>query len=56
VIVAAVGFLFLRMPTSYVPEEDQGVLMAQVMLPTGSTLESEIFNHYQYYAPKAVFL
>jgi HAE1 family hydrophobic/amphiphilic exporter-1 len=25
-IVAAVGFLFLRMPTSYVPEEDQGVL------------------------------
>ena len=38
-IVAAVGFLFLRMPTSFVPEEDQGVLMAQVMLPTGSTLE-----------------
>ena len=38
-IVAAVGFLFLRMPTSYVPEEDQGVLLAQVMLPTGSTLE-----------------
>ncbi len=39
VIVGAVGFLFLRMPTSYVPEEDQGILLAQVMLPTGSTLE-----------------
>ena len=38
-IVAAVGILFLHMPTSYVPEEDQGILLAQVMLPTGSTLE-----------------
>ena len=33
------GFLFLRMPTAYLPDEDQGILMAQVMLPTGSTLE-----------------
>jgi HAE1 family hydrophobic/amphiphilic exporter-1 len=38
-IVAAVGVLFLRLPTSYVPEEDQGILIAQVMLPTGSTME-----------------
>ena len=38
-IVAAVGVLFLRLPTSYVPEEDQGILLAQIMLPTGSTLE-----------------
>jgi hydrophobe/amphiphile efflux-1 (HAE1) family protein len=38
-IGAAVGFLFLRMPTSYVPDEDQGILFAQVMLPTGATLE-----------------
>ena len=38
-IVAAVGILFLRMPTSYVPDEDQGILLAQVMLPTGGTLE-----------------
>ena len=27
VIVAAVGILFLRMPTSYVPDEDQGILL-----------------------------
>ena len=38
-IVAAVGILFLRTPTSYVPDEDQGTLLAQVMLPTGATLE-----------------
>ncbi|OPY71624.1 MAG: Multidrug efflux pump subunit AcrB [Syntrophorhabdus sp. PtaU1.Bin050] len=38
-IVAAVGILFLRTPTSYVPDEDQGILLAQIMMPTGSTLE-----------------
>jgi HAE1 family hydrophobic/amphiphilic exporter-1 len=39
IIVAAVGFLFMRMPTGYVPEEDQGSMLAQVMLPVGSTRE-----------------
>jgi len=38
-IVAAVGTLFLRMPTSYLPDEDQGILFSMVMLPSGSTLE-----------------
>jgi len=38
-IVAAVGILFLRLPTAYVPDEDQGILLAQIMLPTGATLE-----------------
>ncbi len=38
-IVVAVGVLFFRLPTSYVPDEDQGILFAQVMLPTGATLE-----------------
>ena len=38
-IVAAVGILFLRMPTAYLPDEDQGMLMVQVILPTGATLE-----------------
>ena len=27
------------MPTSYLPDEDQGILLAQVLLPTGATLE-----------------
>ena len=39
VIVALMGFLFFRMPTSYLPDEDQGVLLAQVTLPKGSTFE-----------------
>ena len=38
-IVAAMGFLFKRMPTAYLPDEDQGILMVQVLLPGGSTLE-----------------
>jgi len=38
-IVGAMGYLFQRMPTSYLPNEDQGILMVQAMLPTGSTLE-----------------
>jgi len=38
-IVAATGCLFQRMPTAYLPDEDQGILMVQATLPTGSTLE-----------------
>ena len=38
-IVVAMGVLYLRMPTGYLPDEDQGVLMTMVQLPTGSTLE-----------------
>jgi multidrug efflux pump len=38
-IVAAMGYLFQRMPTGYLPEEDQGIVMVQAMLPPGSTLE-----------------
>ncbi len=38
-IVAAMGFLFKRMPTAYLPDEDQGILMVQAMLPANSTLE-----------------
>jgi hydrophobe/amphiphile efflux-1 (HAE1) family protein len=38
-IVSAVGFLFLHSPSSYVPDEDQGILLSMVMLPTGATLE-----------------
>jgi len=38
-IVAVMGFLFLRMPTAYLPDEDQGILMVQALLPANSTLE-----------------
>ena len=33
------GFLFRRMPTSYLPDEDQGTLLVQVTLPVNSTME-----------------
>lgn len=38
-VVVVMGVLFMRLPTSFLPEEDQGVLMAQVQLPTGATVE-----------------
>ena len=36
---AAAGALFLRMPTGFLPDEDQGAIMVQVLLPPGSTME-----------------
>ncbi len=50
-IVAAMGFLFLRMPTSYLPDEDQGFLMVQTMLPANSSLEQtkEVMNQVKNY-------
>jgi HAE1 family hydrophobic/amphiphilic exporter-1 len=41
-IVAVMGVLFLRMPSSYLPDEDQGTLLAQVMMPKGATLEQTL--------------
>jgi hydrophobe/amphiphile efflux-1 (HAE1) family protein len=38
-IVAGMGFFFKRMPTAYLPDEDQGMLMVQTMLPANATLE-----------------
>ena len=38
-IVMALGFLFKRMPTAYLPDEDQGIMLIQAMLPANSTLE-----------------
>ncbi|AYN26772.1 efflux RND transporter permease subunit [Buttiauxella sp. 3AFRM03] len=39
IIVAGMAFLFLRLPTSFLPEEDQGVFMTMVQLPAGATQE-----------------
>ena len=39
VIVVAMGLLFRRMPTAYLPDEDQGIMMVQAVLPGNSTLE-----------------
>ncbi len=38
-IVVAVGLLFTRLPSSFLPEEDQGYFLSVIMLPTGATQE-----------------
>ncbi|PCC71500.1 multidrug efflux RND transporter permease subunit [Nannocystis exedens] len=38
-LTVGVGLLFVRMPTGFLPEEDQGSLTVQVLLPPGSTME-----------------
>jgi len=52
-IVVAMGYLFQRMPGAYLPDEDQGILLVQAILPSGSTLEQtekvmdKIRNYFQ---------
>lgn len=41
-IVVAMVYLFLRMPTAFLPDEDQGILMNQIQLPVGATQERTI--------------
>ncbi|MBK4726843.1 efflux RND transporter permease subunit [Pantoea agglomerans] len=36
-IIAATGYLFTRVPTSFLPDEDQGVMMVQVTLPANAS-------------------
>ncbi|MCX0441348.1 efflux RND transporter permease subunit [Aeromonas veronii] len=36
-MLAILAVLFMRMPTSFLPEEDQGVIMSMVQLPVGAT-------------------
>jgi len=51
IIVAIMGILFLRMPSGYIPDEDQGLLACQIMLPKGSTMKQtqKIANEVQRY-------
>ena len=37
ILLAVLALVFLRLPTSFLPEEDQGVLFSQIQLPTGAT-------------------
>ncbi|TDR82965.1 efflux RND transporter permease subunit [Paludibacterium purpuratum] len=41
-LIGIMALLFLRLPTSFLPEEDQGVLFSMVTLPPGSTQESTV--------------
>ena len=51
-MIAAAAVIFMRLPTSFLPEEDQGILFTQVVLPAGATAERteavlrQVENHY----------
>ncbi|GAB4568199.1 MAG: efflux RND transporter permease subunit [Rhizobacter sp.] len=38
-IIVAVGWLYMRLPTSFLPGEDQGTMLVNVQLPPGATQE-----------------
>ena len=50
-LLAGLGYVFLHVPSGYLPEEDQGMLFAQIMTPSGATLEQtqEIADECQRY-------
>ena len=39
VLVGLMGFMFTKMPSAFLPDEDQGMLLLQCILPSGATLE-----------------
>jgi multidrug efflux pump len=39
VIVGVVAFLYMRLPSSFLPNEDQGYLLVNIQLPPGATAE-----------------
>ena len=41
-IVSAMAFFFLRLPTAFLPDEDQGFIICQIQLPAGATQERTI--------------
>ncbi|MEE4241471.1 MAG: efflux RND transporter permease subunit [Desulfopila sp.] len=45
-LLAGMAFFFTKLPTSFIPEEDQGVFLTMVQLPAGATLErtQEVLN------------
>ncbi|MCB2034951.1 MAG: efflux RND transporter permease subunit, partial [Ottowia sp.] len=39
VLAAVVGWMYLRLPTSFLPQEDQGNILLNIQLPPGATQE-----------------
>ena len=39
-VVVLTGFMYTKLPTSFVPDEDQGFVLALINLPPGSTLQT----------------
>ena len=40
--VAVLGVLLVRMPTAFLPDEDQGIVLVQAVLPAGATQERTV--------------
>src|SRR5690606_17262065 len=51
VLVVLLGWMYMRMPTAFLPEEDQGFVLANIELPAGSTANRtvEIIEHVEQY-------
>ncbi|GAB3125691.1 efflux RND transporter permease subunit [Novispirillum itersonii] len=49
--VGLLGFLFVRMPTAFLPDEDQGIMFVQVATPASTTREqtAEVMTRVQTY-------
>ncbi|OLP61929.1 multidrug efflux RND transporter permease [Xaviernesmea oryzae] len=41
-IIGGVGYFFNRLPSSFLPEEDQGILLTSIQLPPGATQDRTI--------------
>jgi multidrug efflux pump len=60
VIVVVMVFLFLRLPTAFLPDEDQGFIICQIQLPAGATMErtlkviEQVEQHFQEKEQKTV--
>ncbi|MDX3774334.1 efflux RND transporter permease subunit [Chromatiaceae bacterium AAb-1] len=52
-IIAVMAVMFIRLPSSFLPEEDQGIFLTMVQLPTGASLErtekvmDEVIKYYE---------
>jgi multidrug efflux pump len=51
-VIAVMGWMFARLPSSFLPQEDQGILLTSVQLPVGATQDrtdrvlKQVTDHY----------
>ncbi|MBN9670632.1 efflux RND transporter permease subunit [Roseibium aggregatum] len=59
-VSGAMGWMFTRLPSSFLPQEDQGILITSITLPVGATqgrtlsVLDQVRNHYLENEPDAV--
>jgi multidrug efflux pump len=59
-LVGGAAFMFDKLPTSFIPTEDQGVLLAMIQLPSGATMDrtkqviDQMTDYYMKNEPEAV--